>query len=154
LTQLLKPSSNIAGELKAKFNDPFKRSAALDALEYFDLFKAQAAAFKTVYLFIDALDSCQNAPREMTLKSVQKALGELQDNVRVLFTSRDSYIGKEIGAHRKLFITPKETDVMAYIRKRIIEDTTLRSMLARPENRDEIIRGVTTKTMSSNMSVW
>ncbi|KAL7949509.1 ankyrin repeat-containing domain protein [Trichoderma barbatum] len=152
LTQLLRAnSSNIAGELKTKFNDPFKRSAALDSSEYFDLFKAQTATFKTVYLAIDALDSCQNAPREATLKGIQKALADLPKNVRVLFTSRDNYIGKDIGAHGELSITPREADVKAYVRKRIAEDRHLRSVLVKTEHQEEIIHGVMTRALSSKM---
>lgn len=154
LTQLLRVTSSRAGALKKKFNDPFERSAALDSSEYFDLFKAQAATVKTVYLIIDALDSCQNAPREATLKDLQKDLKGLPANVRTLFTSRDSYIGKDIGALRELPITPREADVKVYVRNRIVEDTHLRSVLAKTEDQEEIIKGVTMKTMSSKMLVW
>lgn len=153
LTQLLSAnSSNIASALKKKFTDPYKRSAALDSSEYFDLFKAQVATVKTVYLVIDALDSCQNAPREATLKGFQKALADLPDNVRILFTSRDNYIGKDIGAHQELSITPREADVSAYVKNRIADDRRLRSVLFKAEHQEEIIKGVTTRAMSSKMS--
>ncbi|KKP04159.1 hypothetical protein THAR02_03751 [Trichoderma harzianum] len=152
LTQLLRAnSSNIASALKNKFTDPFKRSAALDSSEYLDLFKAQVATVKTVYFVIDALDSCQNAPREATLKGFLKALVDLPDNVRILFTSRDNYIGKDIGADRELSITPREADVSTYVKNRIADDRRLRSVLFRTEHQEEIIKGVTTRAMSSKM---
>ncbi|KAL6829146.1 ankyrin repeat-containing domain protein [Trichoderma sp. SZMC 28015] len=152
LTQLLSAnSSNMASALKNKFTSPFKRSAALDSSEYFDLFKAQVATVKTVYLVIDALDSCQNAPREATLKGFLKALVDLPDNVRILFTSRDNYIGKDIGANRELSITPREADVSTYVKNRIADDRRLRSVLFRAEHQEEIVKGVTTRAMSSKM---
>ncbi|KAK4084332.1 uncharacterized protein Triagg1_812 [Trichoderma aggressivum f. europaeum] len=152
LTQLLSANpSNITSALKEKFTDPFRRSAALDSSEYFDLFKAQVATVKTVYLIIDALDSCQNAPREATLKGFQKALVDLPDNVRILFTSRDNYIGKDVGAHRELSITPREADVLTYVKNRIADDGRLRSVLSKAEHQEEIIKGVTTRAMSSKM---
>lgn len=152
LAQLLSPnSSKVASPLKEKFTDPFKRSAALDSSEYFDLFKEQVNTVKTVYLLIDALDSCQNAPREATLKGFQKALMDLPDNVRILFTSRDNYIGKDIGAHRELSITPRESDVSVYVKNRIADDTRLRNVLSKAEHQEEIIKGVTARAMSSKM---
>ncbi|KAL6815542.1 hypothetical protein GGI42DRAFT_110711 [Trichoderma sp. SZMC 28013] len=152
LTQLLSAnSSNIASALKRKFTDPFKRSAALNSSEYFDLFRAQVATVKTVYLVIDALDSCQNAPQEATLKGFLKALVDLPDNVRILFTSRDNYIGKDIGPNLELSITPREADVSAYVKNRIADDWRLKRVLSKAEHQEEIIKGITTRAISSKM---
>ncbi|KAL6702197.1 ankyrin repeat-containing domain protein [Trichoderma pleuroticola] len=152
LTQLLERSSdNIADDLKATFNSPFRRSAPLDSSEYFDLFKAQAATMKTVYLILDALDSCQNTVPEMTLGGLQKNLRELPNNVRILCTSREGRIGNELEAHHQLLITPKEEDVKAYIKRRITDDRTLKAMLADPKQQEEVIEEVTIKTLSCQM---
>lgn len=154
LTQLLEiNSNNIADGLKAKFNSPFRRSAPLDSSEYFDLFKSQAATIKTVYLILDALDSCQNTIPDITLGGLQKNLRELPNNVRILCTSREGRIGNELEAHHKLLITPKEEDVKTYIKGRIADDGALKAMLFNSKQQEEVIKAVTTKTLSCQMLV-
>ncbi|RYP81455.1 hypothetical protein DL769_001968 [Monosporascus sp. CRB-8-3] len=152
LTQLLvQDSGDLAGELKAKFNDSLQGSTRLDSSEYLDLFKVQAATVKTVYLVIDALDSCQNAPGEKTQQGVQDALKALPDGIRVLFTSRNDWVDPEVGTYQKLSITPRMQDVKTYVNQRIEDDKALRSLLERAQDQKVVTSEVTTMTLTSGM---
>ncbi len=149
---LLRESGELAAELQAKFNDPLQGSTRLHWSEYLDLFKAQAAN-KTVYLVIDALDSCQNNAREQTKQSMQGALKALPAGIRLLFTSRDDSVGQEVRADQKLIVTPSRQDVKAYVKKRIEDHRRLSIVLAKPEDQRDVTAEVTNMTLSSGMSV-
>ncbi|KAI1414902.1 ankyrin repeat-containing domain protein [Hypoxylon sp. FL1857] len=151
LKQLLRASGDLAEELKAKFDDSLQGSTRLYSSEYLELFKAQASTMKTVYLVIDALDSCQNMPEEETQKMMQSALRELQGNIRVLFTSRNDSVLVKLGANRKLAITPQPHDVETYVKKRIEDSEFLRIALKRDRDRDEVVKKVVEMTLTSNM---
>ncbi|KAI2602602.1 ankyrin repeat-containing domain protein [Hypoxylon sp. NC1633] len=150
LIQLIRASGELKGELKAKFETSLQGSTRLYSDEYLELFKARAATIKTVYLFIDALDSCQNSPEEDTQRKMRKALESLPDNIRILITSRDDSVGVGVGASKKLLITPKQQDVETYVRKRI-EDNTLLSARGNEQYRNDVIHKVTAITLSSKM---
>src|SRR5262249_46922251 len=122
----------------------------LHSSEYLDLFKAQAATFKTVYLVIDALDTRLYAPEENTQQNIRDALTTLPDSIRIIFTSRDSKTAK-VG--QGMVITPNLEDVKTYVRARIEKDVILNSVLATSQDREEVIIRVTNMTLSSGMLV-
>ncbi|KAL7955690.1 ankyrin [Trichoderma compactum] len=153
LIQLLEIKAvGVSNDLKARIGNPFQKSALIDSSEYLDLLRAQAVAFTSVYLVIDGLDRCRyNTSRAGALKEVSESLRNLPSHVRILFTSRDSYIGEEIGTSQKIPITPMDADVRAYVKKRIADDTLLSKVLRQPEHREYVILRVTTKALSSRM---
>jgi len=154
LKQLLSQGSgHLADELKAKFNDSLQGSTPLSPDDYLDLFRAQAATVKTVYLIIDALDSCQDIPGEETQQGMRVALNTLPDSIRVLFTSRNDWAAHEIGTDQKLSIpiTPKPQDVKAYVKSRIENDKFLSRMLEKDDDKRKVISDVTNMTLSSRM---
>lgn len=155
LIQLLKIEAvGVSNELKARISNPFQKPALIDSSEYLDLLRAQAVAFTSVYLIIDGLDRClYNTSRVGALKEISESLRDLPSHVRILFTSRDSYIGEEIGTHQKIPITPTEEDVRAYVKKRIADDSLLKKVLKQSDHRNYVIQRVTDKTLSSKMSV-
>ncbi|KAK0762494.1 hypothetical protein N5P37_005310, partial [Trichoderma harzianum] len=153
LIQLLKIEAvGVSNELKARISNPFQKPALIDSSEYLDLLRAQAVAFTSVYLIIDGLDRClYNTSRVGALKEISESLRDLPSHVRILFTSRDSYIGEEIGTHQKIPITPTEEDVRAYVKKRIADDSLLKKVLKQSDHRNYVIQRVTDKTLSSKM---
>ncbi|RBA12603.1 hypothetical protein FPRO05_04053 [Fusarium proliferatum] len=112
LLQLLQyqGATDLSEELKSKYNNSFRGTAPIHPLEYFSLFKAQASRFKTVYLVIDALDSCTNSQGENTRQRMQEALRRLPQNIRFLFTSRGDSLIRDLGIGQKLRVTPQESD--------------------------------------------
>ncbi|KAI1772519.1 ankyrin repeat-containing domain protein [Hypoxylon cercidicola] len=151
LIQLLRASGDVKGELKAKFEDSLQGSTQLYPYEYLELFKARAATFKTVYLVIDALGSCQNTPEEDTRQNMREALKALPNSIRVLITSRNKSVDVGFGAVQELVVEPKKQDVETYITKRIKDNAVLRSALGKEQDRNDIIRKVTAMTLSSKM---
>ena len=143
-------SGRIAAALTTKFNASFQRSSPLHPVEYWDLFKAQAQTFKTVYMVLDALDSylSRDVPN---LQSVWDALNKLPPNVKLLFTSRYDSLACNLKADRELRVTPQEADVSAYVKCRIERDTNLNRLLGKPQNKDIVVRSVTTVTSHSGM---
>lgn len=155
LKQLLdRKSSDPAGELKEKFNNSLHGSTQLRPDGYLDLFKAQAATSKTVYLVIDALDRPQESLGEKTQQQIEDALKSLPPCVRLLFTSRvvDS-IGGHIGAHQKLAIKPEEDDVKIYVERQIQRSRSLSDTLNENDFRENAIKDVVAMTLSSEMYV-
>ncbi|PHH70989.1 hypothetical protein CDD82_6806 [Ophiocordyceps australis] len=152
LVQLLRIESGaLADQLRAKFNDPLQGSSPLDSCEYLELFKAQAATFKTVYLVVDGLDSCTDTPGQEMQKDMRAALKTLPHGIRALFTCRDDWVGRELEAHQKLCIMPTEQDVVAYVKWRIEDDGNLRDLLAWKQNQESVMNKVTSMTVSSKM---
>lgn len=155
LIQLLKIEAvGVSNELKARISNPFQKPALIDSSEYLDLLRAQADAFTSVYLVIDGLDRCRyNTSRVGALKEISDSLRNLPSHVRILFTSRDSYIGEEIGTNHKIHIMPMEEDVRAYVKKRIGDDSLLNKVLEQSEHREYVIQTVTAKALSTRMLV-
>ena len=154
LTQLLlRKSGGLADDLQVKFNDSLQGSTALHSSEYLSLFKAQAATTKTVYLVIDALDSCQDAHGEKTQQGIQDDLKELLGSgIRVLFTSTgDDWFGRMISEDQKLRIKPRMQDVRTYVKKRIEDSKVLRDVLAEDQHQKDVTGEVTNMTLSSEM---
>ncbi|KAI5919390.1 ankyrin repeat-containing domain protein [Camillea tinctor] len=151
LKQLLLGSSDLEGELKETFYDSLQGSAAIPLSEYIDLFKKLAVTMKTVYLVIDGLDSYQTDPEEEAHQSIENALKELPDSVRVLFTSRNDSIGMGTGETTKILITPQKEDVETYVKKRIEDNGTLSKLLEVDEYRSQVIHEITNTTLLSNM---
>ncbi|KAK7422689.1 hypothetical protein QQX98_001477 [Neonectria punicea] len=153
LRQLLQHqgSTGIVGELKAKFSSSLQGSIPLHSLEYFDLFRAQAVTFKTVYLIIDALDNCLDAHGEKTRQHVQDALRKMPDNIRVLFSSRGTSLAHDLGITQELYITPKASDVKTYVKSRIDADVNLRRVLEDSQHIEDVVGKVTNVTLASGM---
>jgi hypothetical protein len=155
LLQLLqyRDTKDPAVELKSKFNNSFRGSAPIHPLEYINLFKAQSAVFKTVYLVIDALDSCTNRKDEKTRQRMQEALRKLPSNIRVLFTSRTESLVRDFGIGQTIEITPHRQDIKAYVKDQINQDSDLRRVLADKSQQEEVINKVTELTLKSGMYV-
>lgn len=154
LTQLLdRESVDLAAELKKKLSGLFHGSIHIDPAEYFNLFRAQAARFETVYLVIDSLDSCQEAQGEMTQQSLQEALKTLPGNTWLLFTSRSDLFEMEAETSKKLCVVPNEHDVNNYVKKRIKDNRDLNRLLANPEIGERVMDNVSKKAMSVQMLV-
>ncbi|KAK3294153.1 ankyrin repeat-containing domain protein [Chaetomium fimeti] len=147
LIQLLRQSKYLADELKMKW-DYFRE---LDGPETLKLLIAQAATFSTVYVVMDALDSCRNAPDEKIEKGVLDAIKAFPSRIRVLFSSRTDWVGQEIGVDQKLSITPTRDDVTAYVKERIKDDGFLESLLVNPQDQDEVVTNVTEMTLAQKM---
>ncbi|EXK85366.1 hypothetical protein FOQG_10724 [Fusarium oxysporum f. sp. raphani 54005] len=153
LLQLLQHQGamNLAQELKSKYSNSFRGSAPIHPLEYFNLFKAQSSTFKTVYLIIDALDSCTNSQGERTRQRIQDALQRLPQNIRVLFTSRSNSLVRDLGVDKKLQVTPHEDDIRTYIKDQINRNLDLHRVLADAAHQEEVITKVTELTLKSGM---
>ncbi|KAF5984631.1 hypothetical protein FCOIX_2520 [Fusarium coicis] len=153
LVQLLQYQGviGLSEELKAKYNNSFRGTAPIHPLEYFNLFKAQASKFKTVYLLIDALDSCTNSQGEKTRQRMQEALRKLPQNIRFLFTSRGDSLIRGLGIGQKLRITPQESDIRRYAKDQIDRDLELHRVLADATKQEEVITRVTELTLKSGM---
>ncbi|KAI1384071.1 ankyrin repeat-containing domain protein [Hypoxylon trugodes] len=151
LEQLLQASGDLEGalegELKAKFDDSLQGSFGLDSSEYLELFKAQAGTIKTVYLVIDALDSCEGD----TQQKMQGTLKVLPQNIRVLITSRNDLVGLEGEANQKLSIKLVQQDVETYLKQRIEDSEFLKVTLKKEQDRNHVISRVTDMTLSSKM---
>jgi ankyrin repeat protein len=155
LVQLLQYQGviGLSEELKAKYNNSFRGTAPIHPLEYFNLFKAQASKFKTVYLLIDALDSCTNSQGEKTRQRMQEALRKLPQNIRFLFTSRGDSLIRGLGIGQKLRVTPQESDIRRYAKDQIDRDLELHRVLADATKQEEVITRVTELTLESGMYV-
>ena len=155
LSQLLQhpASKHISEALKVKFNNSFRGSAPIHPLEYFDLFRAQSSLFKTIYLVIDALDSCTNTQGERTRQILQEALRKLPGNIRVLFTSRRESLIRDLDISTKIEVTPRAEDIGIYVQDRINVDTELRRVLENTDHQEMVIGKVTKLTMKSGMYV-
>lgn len=137
LIQLLRQLKNPADELKMKWH----YSRALDGPESLKLLinLTQASTFPTVYVVMDTLDSCQNAPDETTQRGVLDAIKAFPSRIRVLFSS---------GQQPSITCMPTKDDVKAYVKRRIKDDVILKSLLVNPQDQDEVIRNVTNMTLS------
>ncbi|KAK2136091.1 ankyrin repeat-containing domain protein, partial [Fusarium oxysporum II5] len=153
LLQLLQHqgTTDLAQDLKSKYNNSFRGTAPIHPIEYFNLFKAQASKFKIVYLIIDALDSCTNSEGERTRQRMQEALRKLPQNIRVLFTSRSDSLIRDLGISQRLHITPHESDIRRYVTDQINRDLELHRVLADAAYQDEVITRVTELTLKSGM---
>ncbi|KAF4466261.1 hypothetical protein FALBO_6887 [Fusarium albosuccineum] len=153
LAQLLQRQGpkGIAKDLKSKFNNSFRGSAPIHPLEYLELFKAQASVFKTVYLVIDALDSCTNGRGERTRHNMYQALKKLPDTIRILFTSRSDSLIRDLGVSHKLEITPNRSDIETYVNNRIDGDVDLCRVLSDTKHRESVVGRVTELTLTSGM---
>ncbi|PFH55587.1 hypothetical protein XA68_17986 [Ophiocordyceps unilateralis] len=136
---------------RRKLNEPLQESNRLDSSDYLDLFKAQAATLRTVYLVMDGVDSCTNDAGDDMQQGIRAALRALPEGIRVLFTSRGDWVGREMEAHQKLSITPAKQDVAAYVRKRIEDEGDLRGLLVKVQDRKSVIDKVTAMAISSKM---
>lgn len=155
LMQLLERTCvGLTSELKATFNDLRHGSMGFDSTDCLDLFKAQAEAFGVIYLIIDSLNNCEDAPGEMTRQALKETLETFPSNIRVLFTSRDDLVSHEDERYHKLFIEPNQQDVKSYVEKRINDDTNLSKQLANgTTHRDIVISSITATTMAHKMFV-
>ncbi|RGP72618.1 hypothetical protein FLONG3_6626 [Fusarium longipes] len=153
LLQLLRhrDSKVLAEELKSKFTNSFRGEAPIHPLEYFSLFKAQSATFKTVYLVIDALDSCTNSRDERTRHIMQEALRQLPTNIRLLFTSRSDSLMRGLRIRHRLLVTPHQQDIRAYVKDEIDKDLDLDQLLADSSRKEEVISKITELTLKSGM---
>ncbi|EWZ86563.1 hypothetical protein FOWG_10125 [Fusarium oxysporum f. sp. lycopersici MN25] len=153
LLQLLQHqgTTDLAQDLKSKYNNSFRGTAPIHPIEYFNLFKAQASKFKIVYLIIDALDSCTNSEGERTRQRMQEALRKLPQNIRFLFTSRSDSLIRDLGISQRLHITPHESDIRRYVTDQINRDLELHRVLADAAYQDEVITRVTELTLKSGM---
>ncbi len=140
----------IAEELKTEF-DHTCRSRRLHPDKYLAWFKAQAAAFKTIYLMLDDLNSYEIASSGTTRRSVQDILEKLPKNVRVLFTSCDESLGKRFGERQALRIRPDQHAVETYVESRIRSSENLDALLSAEQGRREIVSKVTESTLASGM---
>uniref|UniRef100_A0A0D2XBS5 Nephrocystin 3-like N-terminal domain-containing protein n=1 Tax=Fusarium oxysporum (strain Fo5176) TaxID=660025 RepID=A0A0D2XBS5_FUSOF len=145
-------TTDLAQDLKYKYNNSFRGTAPIHPIEYFNLFKAQASKFKIVYLIIDALDSCTNSEGERTRQRMQEALRKLPQNVRVLFTSRSDSLIRDLGISQRLHITPHESDIRRYVADQINRDLELHRVLADAAYQDEVITRVTELTLKSGIN--
>ncbi|KAI0597077.1 hypothetical protein F4775DRAFT_265286 [Biscogniauxia sp. FL1348] len=148
LKQLLQASGDHEGDAKAKFDDSLQDLDRPRLFDYLELFKSQASAMKTIYLVIDALDSCKDSRGEKTRQNMEDALKALPDNIRVLFTSRTGWVGVGIREVEKLFITPKIRDVKIYVRKRIEDNSLLSNRFRSGQDRDRVVNEVTCMAVS------
>ncbi|RSL60566.1 hypothetical protein CEP53_005404 [Fusarium sp. AF-6] len=153
ILQLLQKQApgGIADELTSEFNDCVQGSEPLHPSRYFELFKAQASAFKTVYLIIDGLDNCPHSPYESTQQQVLNAIKDLPTNVRTLVSWR---IGLEIHhpeASQRLPVVPEKCDIAAYVKSRIEGDANLYSVLKEHKKIDWVTKSVIDMTSASRM---
>ncbi|KAF5554735.1 hypothetical protein FNAPI_6331 [Fusarium napiforme] len=152
LLQLLQQgASNLSDKLKLGFINSFRGSTPIHPLEYFNLFKAQSSTFETVYLVIDSLDSCTNDRKERTRQKVQEGLMNLPRNVRVLFTTRNESIIRDLKTSQRLKITPNRDDVRAYVKYAISKDLDLGRVLSDATYEEDVVTRVTELTLNSGM---
>ena len=155
LHQLLHQSApdNIANELQEAFDLSLQGTNSLRPFEYFDLFKAQALNFKTVYVVIDALDNCKNYDDGKVQQTLAETLHQLPTNIRVLFSSRHDLLAHYFGFKSVLQIRPCKADIETYTKHRIRNNEHLHRMLSREEDEQEVIDKITEQTVSSQMCV-
>ncbi|KAG8355593.1 hypothetical protein FVEN_g6498 [Fusarium venenatum] len=151
LLQLLQHSPNISEELKNKFSNSVRVSASIHQTEYLGLFIAQASMFDTVYLIIDALDSCTNSKDERTRHLLQEGLRKLPGNVRVLITVRRDSLFDDLGISQKIEVKPCEQDVKTYIEYEINKDNELLQILSNRDHQENVVSRVTNLTLESGM---
>lgn len=152
LSQLLaRESGELASDLKTEFSSLLQRSTGPSSAEFVALFEAQASRFKTVYMVIDALDTCRDVPGERTQQLMHNALKGLPENVRLLFTFRDERICQSMGAYRTLRIQPQKQDVKAYVRKRIEDDDVLNCVFENTADKSHVISQVTNLALDNGM---
>lgn len=155
LLQLLQQQrvSYLSDELKLGFINSFRGSAPIHPLEYFNLFKSQCCTFQTVYLVIDSLDCCTNDREEKTRQKLQEGLMNLPTNVRILFTTRNDSIIRDLKISQKLEIAPNREDVRAYVKDAISKDLDLCRVLSDATYERDVVMRVTELTLKSGMLV-
>ncbi|KAK2608602.1 hypothetical protein QQS21_002828 [Conoideocrella luteorostrata] len=154
LKQLLQheSSSCIAPELKSKFSDSFQGASQRHTLDYWNLLKAQAEEFQTVYLILDDPDSHlihDGSKRQM----IWDALRKLPLNIKLLFTSRTDQLARHLDVDRGLDIKPTATDINVYVNSRINSDVNLSRVLVESRDRASVVKAVTSLTTKSGMLV-
>ncbi|KAF5963859.1 ankyrin [Fusarium coicis] len=153
LQQLLHQTSpsSVTKELQRIFDSSLRGAGTIHDLTYFDLFKAQVSAFKTVYVIIDSLDYCTHYDNEGTRQTLSETFQKLPQTVKVLFSSRQPYLAHDLGVKHQIQIRPKASDVKTYVMARIKHDGNLRQTLAKPEDEKLVISKITHQVMSSQM---
>lgn len=141
-------------KLLSRFNESLQGSSTLHANEYWGLFSSQAETFKIAYLIFDDPDT-YFSKTENTLQSLGfwKALKKLPVNVKLLLTFRDRLLATHLRTSHSLRITPKEADLVKYINSWLKRDTNLGRLLQESEDRDLVMRRVTSLALDSGMLV-
>lgn len=153
LAQLLQQSPRvISKKLLSRFNTSLQSSSILRANEYWGLFSSQAETFKTVYLIVDDSNNYFSQD-ENTLQGFWETLTKLPANVKLLLTFRDRLLATHLRASHYLRITPKESDLVKYVNGWLERDTNLSQLLKESEDRDLVIRKVTSLALGSGMLV-
>lgn len=129
-----------------RFNESLRGSEQPHCSEYEKLFQAQISTFKTVYLFLDALESFSTNDQSFIMK-----LGQLPGQVKLVFTSRDISRFGGCTVDHNIHITPKQSDIELYVHSQIHGHFTLRTLLEKKEDMNKVVSGVTTLAMTSNM---
>ncbi|UPK91506.1 hypothetical protein LCI18_002441 [Fusarium solani-melongenae] len=141
----------IAEDLRLEFDECEKDSSALHPSKYFNLFKAQAQTFRTVYLVIDGLDNCPNVREDSTQQLVLNTMKDLPSNVRSLLTSRTELPIHHLETSRILVVTSQRSDIEAYVKSRIENDAGLHRILIQNKNSDWFVKSVTDRASASGM---
>ncbi|KAF6812719.1 hypothetical protein CSOJ01_05015 [Colletotrichum sojae] len=86
--------------------------------DYLRILKSEMAAFRTVYMVVDALDECLDDIQTRTLNGFMRACRELPQQVQMLFTSRNLVkFDKLVEPDDKLEIVADDHDIKAYLVK-------------------------------------
>ncbi|WQF90313.1 Putative NACHT nucleoside triphosphatase, P-loop containing nucleoside triphosphate hydrolase [Colletotrichum destructivum] len=144
-------STIIAAGVKKMFNRPPRGSTPFNPPDYFELFRDQAATFKSVYLIFDGIDSFCKVHDTETWTEMFNTLKRLPDNVKVLFTSRSEWFEPKLSEAEKIDIEPRRDDVRAYVEHRIESDKTLQDLLSIDQSQPTVVDQVIRMTLDSGM---
>lgn len=147
LRQLVEQDDSIPDDIMNQYHSYSQKGKRLSLQESLKLLLCVIPRFHRIHVVIDALDECSTdaANRDQFLDSIEKIL---LDNVRVLFTSRDSVtetISRFPDAGR-LDIRANDDDVRTFLAARIDENTRLVSHMKKdPSLRETMLSIITEK---------
>jgi hypothetical protein len=106
--------------------------------EYLRMLKSQVKSFSRVFIVVDALDECLNEPKSNTRDDFLETLGQLPQNVHVLYTSRYN-IGtrQKVQADNEIQIVARDDDLSRYLKNYINRRQHLRDFVATGIKKDK-----------------
>ncbi|KAF5242936.1 hypothetical protein FAUST_3104 [Fusarium austroamericanum] len=152
LEQLLEQNSdeNIAQEVQSIFDRSRYGVISIPPIEYFNLFKAQAVLFETVYLIIDSLNICADYNDDTSHQTLLETFQKLPDNVRVIFSSRDGSLANHLLVQKKIKVKPQAADIETYVNDRIKTSRKLRLQQDKSFMKD-LVKSIIHQTEESQM---
>lgn len=132
---------DIADRLVKKHEEyhAYGRQAIPSVEEYIDVFKSQLAAFRRVYVVLDAFGSCRDFSLGLTQRKILRTFESLPSHVKLLLTSRSGLaISKQLQsrANYEISLHPHPNDIKLLLHGHIKNSDNLRRIIDEGQKSD------------------